>query len=338
MELPSVDAAKKVVESTARRGGGGLRVGRRTLHIGWAKEKEPEKEEPSPYTQPVQGGAMAGFVRAGTGNVKSEDKSGRPNGERASSADIVYERELVPPTSDSKILFIGGLPMAVAIVPLQPPSSDPTASTQPTGDPPSNDGANTNQDSSVETLVADLLNKICRGDEIKREVTGDESGGPATTDTNTDNNATTTTATFVVKVNRIPGKTFAFVEMDGYDSAMLVISKSIKENFRLLGKVLTIGWAKADPILHKVERSGYMPPPTEDSRVLFVGQLSVEESDENVLRVMIIDVTSDESSIVSIRRPKGKDYAFVEFSSASAAQSAMHLLCEEERGDTTTVL
>ena len=328
MELPSVDAATKVIESTSRRGGGGLRIGKRTLHIGWAKEKEAEKEAPSAYAPPGAAGAMSGFVRAGNGEI-GEDRKERSTGEKANSAEIVYERELIPPTSDSKVLFIGGLPMAVATVPLQqssdqpPPPSDSAPTSQPTEIPPSSDDPAITPANTVEMLVTDLLNKICRGDEIKKEDNSDESGS----------SIAELNSSFVVKVNRIPGKTFAFVEMDGYDSAMLVISKSIKENFRLLGRVLTIGWAKSDPNLHNLERSGYVPPPTADSRVLFVGQLSVEEADENALRALIRDVTSDESSIVAIRRPQGKDYAFVEFSSPSAAQSAMHLLCEQERGD-----
>ena len=362
VEFPSVELAKKVVEAAARRGGGGLKVGGRTLNVGWAKEKEAAPSAPSAYCPPSSQ-TLSGFVKAGSGEQAAAVASARPS-------EIVYERELVPPTADSKVLFIGGLPLAVAIVPLQalaaqavPLNGQSLSTPQDSGKPaepaaetslsavspadPSTDPAADSSDVpateaelgiegvSTEKLLVDILNGICRGEETASDhPPAAEAAEAASSASSAASTATSSEDSFVVKVNRIPGKTFAFVEMDSYESAMRVVSRSIKENFKLLGKVLTIGWAKGDPNLHDVVRSRYMPPPMSDSRVLFVGQLS-SEADDDAVRELLAGQGVGRADIVAIRRPAGKDYAFVELSSAELAHTTMRRLCEEERGKST---
>lgn len=314
VDFPSHDFARRLVEMVARKGGGGMPFQGRTLTVGWATEKGKE--------QPLTGSStvLSGFVRQGQGAVTG---GGNGNGNGAQSgestdADVyqvvefAHEREIIPPTSDSKVLFIGGLPLLAA---------RPSSGTATSDEELDATAAAAKQSEAIEVQLMALLNKICSGEES----TGDG-----------DNSSLSDGQQFVVKVNRVPGKTFAFVEMDGYDSAMKVISASIKANYRLFGKAITIGWSKGEASAQSYEKPRHTLPPAPDCKVIYVGNLPSDASEES-LEAWIQDAETVGQSqtrpveIVAIRRPEGKDFAFVEMKSPGQAQAVMRRLSSEER-------
>lgn len=98
------------------------------------------------------------------------------------------------------------------------------------------------------------------------------------------------------------GKLFAFVEFYSYEQAMAVITKSINERIVLDGNPLVIGWAKVPRLAQ--------PHPI-DCKVLFIGNIPKEATDK--------DVESICDGWISVRRPAGRDYAFIEFRSPEEA-------------------
>jgi RNA recognition motif-containing protein len=228
VDFETHEAAKKVIEASTRRG---FVIKGRTLTVGWAKEKEKAENFPT---------------------------------QSAVNEEYKYERELVPPTSDAKILFVGGLPSCVSVM-----SSEALSSSE-----------NSNNIDSIKSSLIELFE--CHD----------------------------------ITISRVVGKSYAFVEFDSYDTAMRIITKSINETLKLFGKPLTIGWAKASTLSANV-KSTVLQPPSSDSKVLFVGGLTSEVNETNLKSVF------NNFSITSIKRPEGKDFAFVEFSNSSQAQSAM---------------
>jgi len=87
------EAAKKVVESAARKG---LALNGRTLTVGWGKEKPPAA-------------AAAAAQELSQHQRETITPYAAASSERAEEADAQYERQLVPPSEDAKTLFIGGV-------------------------------------------------------------------------------------------------------------------------------------------------------------------------------------------------------------------------------------
>ncbi len=101
------------------------------------------------------------------------------------------------------------------------------------------------------------------------------------------------------------GKFFAFLEFVSFEKAMLVITKSINERIFLDENLLVIGWAKAPKVLPLI--------PT-NCKVLFIGNIPTDASQN--------DVESLCTGWSSIRRPIGREYAFMEFDGPDEALEA----------------
>lgn len=122
----------------------------------------------------------------------------------------------------------------------------------------------------------------------------------------------------IASVNKPPGKSYAFVEFESYDAAMAVITQSIAEPraLQLQSMPLIIGWAKGDAAGDGRSRGVIGEPPSASANVLFVGNLPTSATEEQVSALFT------DCRIISVKRPQGREYAFVEFSSPADAQRA----------------
>ena len=156
----------------------------------------------------------------------------------------------------------------------------------------------------------------------------------------------------LVSMHKSANKSYAFVEFDCYQSAMAVITRSLQQPPLVLnnGSPIMVGWSKENNL---VDASNALAsflltePPSDDSKVLFIGAIpsSISEQDISALFTTTSSIaapplppsstpsqsssssstlsSSSSSCVVSIRRPEGRDYAFVEFITAEAARKAM---------------
>lgn len=116
-----------------------------------------------------------------------------------------------------------------------------------------------------------------------------------------------------------PGKNFCFVEFETYTSAMEIITKSIHSTIQFKDKALIIGWSKAKNAASAILTEA----PTPQSKVLYFGNLhNISTSD--------LDSFLQLFGQVSIRKPDGKDYAFIDFPSNDVACEAMNKLIEND--------
>lgn len=245
VDFASHEAALKVLETSARRG---LVVSGKTLTVGWAKEK--------PGVSSSAGGI----------EVLRNDE------------DIVYERQLVPPTSTATVLFFGGLPTT-----LVPHASSPGVSL-------------TDSDKNGDVDFVKEFNDFLQIDSI-------------------------------IAVAKLAYKSYAYVQFQDYNDAMAIISKSINEKISMGGKALTIGWAKDDIDSMNLSTNNTnmitkQPYPT--ANVLFVGGIHRNVIDADVSAVFYSE------KVTSVKRPEGKDYAFVEFASPYEAQHAITRCSKQE--------
>jgi len=234
VEFVSHEAAKKCVEESARRG---LSIQGRTLTVGWGKEREPQNR--------THGGEQGGVYG--------------PGGDEHA----VIERQLVPPSEDSKTLFVAGLG-----------HFDPTAEVVVEG--------------SGLTPIHSALSKLFPG---------------------------------VVSVDQPKGKSYAFVEFENYDAAMAVITQSISEprSMVLQATPLVIGWAKGEHATGPGADRLLLEAPSATSKVLFVGHLPLTATSEQLTALFT------DCGTISVKRPEGRDYAFLEFANTNEAQKAMKL-------------
>jgi RNA recognition motif-containing protein len=129
----------------------------------------------------------------------------------------------------------------------------------------------------------------------------------------------------IVTVNKPPGKPYAFVDFEDYDAAMAVVTKSIAEPraYVLQGTPLIIGWAKGDAA-GEGRRCLVGEPPSATANVLFIGNLPASATEAQVTELFT------GCSIISVKRPQGRDYAFVEFTTPADAQRAAQQSHETE--------
>jgi RNA recognition motif-containing protein len=125
----------------------------------------------------------------------------------------------------------------------------------------------------------------------------------------------------VVSVNKPAGKSYAFVEFENYDAAMAVVTKSIQEprSLTLQGTALVIGWAKGDGASGESRSRLVLDPPSATSQVLFVGNIPADATEEQISGLF------PGCNITAVKRPQGREYAFVEFTTPADAQQAMSL-------------
>jgi RNA recognition motif-containing protein len=239
--------AKKVVDSAARMG---FSVNGRTLTVGWANVKVKEER-----VGPGGGGGMGG------GMVKLERQERQ-------------ERQLVPPSEDAKVLFVGGL-------------------LGPEGD-----------DANLQSMTSLLPG--------------------------------------LVTFHKVDKKAFGFAEFQDYAAAMAVVTRSIGQPLLFRGLPLSIGWAnqgeKKEPgngaltgaATWNVNGNGngssenygndrVMEPPSSAARVLFLGNVPADATEEDILKLF----ATDGSGLTSVKRPEGKPYAFLEFGVHAQAKEAM---------------
>eukprot|EP00598_Pedospumella_elongata_P007747 CAMPEP_0184985492 /NCGR_PEP_ID=MMETSP1098-20130426/14143_1 /TAXON_ID=89044 /ORGANISM="Spumella elongata, Strain CCAP 955/1" /LENGTH=898 /DNA_ID=CAMNT_0027509581 /DNA_START=8 /DNA_END=2704 /DNA_ORIENTATION=- len=125
----------------------------------------------------------------------------------------------------------------------------------------------------------------------------------------------------VVSVDQPKGKSYAFVEFESYEAAMAVVTQSINEPrvMVLQNTPLIIGWAKGDHGTGPGADRLLLEPPSATSKVLFIGNLPASATDEQLTALFA------ECGAISVKRPEGRDYAFLEFANTQEAQKAMKL-------------
>lgn len=130
----------------------------------------------------------------------------------------------------------------------------------------------------------------------------------------------------VVSVEKAAGKSYAFVEFENYEAAMAVVTKSIHEprSMVLQGAPLVIGWAKGDIHTPDGKMRLMLEPPSSTSQVLFVGNVPAAAPEEALTALFA------GCQVLTVRRPEGRDYAFVEFATPEEAQKGMALAASTE--------
>jgi hypothetical protein len=156
----------------------------------------------------------------------------------------VYDRELVPPSDDAKVLFIGGLPVHDNVVAIDittashyGPSSADETDTANSSDSNSDRGPIT-----IESSLTALLESLVRGVQV-------------------------------ISVTKVKGKSYAFAEFDSHLSAMALVTKSIKTSVELGERPLTIGWASVKHFAdtsHEEKAPLLLAPPSINAKVLFL--------------------------------------------------------------------
>lgn len=239
VDFVSHSAACDVVDQSTRRP---FRLDGRTLQVGWGNSG---------------------------GNDSKHNEQRREKTDEEKFAQLMNERQLVPPSEDARVLYIGNL-------------------------------ANVTEGNA--SLLEDLQT-IFEG---------------------------------VEEVQVVPGKSFAFVQFINFNYAMAVITRSLNENIKLQGRPLIIGWSKSGGSSSK--SSLLMEPPYPDCKVLFLGNVgeltSVAEITAALSQSVPLlgqangDSSQGEAGIVSIRKPSGRNYAFVEFDSNAAAATMLERITE----------
>jgi len=216
---------------------------------------------------------------------------------------------LIPPSEDAKVLFVGGLVNYRSLI-VQPTtiiSSSSSSSRSNDGGEEENSGVN------ISPLQLELL-ELMPG---------------------------------LVSMHKSANKSYAFVEFDCYQSAMAVMTRSLQQPPLVLnnGSPIMVGWSKENNL---VDASNALAsflltePPSDDSKVLFIGAIPSNISEQDISALFNTTTSSiaapsstlsqssssslsssSSSCVVSIRRPEGRDYAFVEFINAEAARKAM---------------
>jgi hypothetical protein len=127
---------------------------------------------------------------------------------------------------------------------------------------------------------------------------------------------------------------FAFVDFVDYAHAMAVITRSLNERVYLQGRVLVIGWTKhsakqpPQPLL-------LQEPPHPGCKVLYLGHVPTDVSSTQLQESLWTQLhwhlpQLETSSIVSVRKTVGRDYAFVDFADVHTARSAFEVINQSQ--------
>ena len=233
VEFEDHTVANKVVESSLRKS---FELNGRSLTVGWTS-KEVDSATTQRYASNVPG-----FISGSRNPMANTTKETH-----------TLNRDLNPPSADSKKLFIGGLP------------------------------ASDNNDVSTN---------------IKSMFSG------------------------VVDVVIVQGRNFAFVEFESFDLAKVVVDKSISDPINYIdGQPLTIGWASRDidgaDEGNKKRRYLELNQPTPLTKTLYIGGLATSITDKEIEGLFTA------KTVEFVRRPEGKDFAFIEFITPEGAVEAM---------------
>eukprot|EP01038_Epipyxis_sp_PR26KG_P007785 gene7785-10575_t len=250
VEFDSHNAAKHIIEMSSTRGIS-LPNSSYGLNIGWAKAKDSNNQ-----SLVVDHGMI--------------------------------ERNLIPPSSDAKILFVGGLPSLYNNISI---SSDDH-----------NNSLLDSMDDNKSMKLKSTLLSLFEGS---------------------------------TKVVKVTNKSYAFVEFDSYDNAMSIMHKTLNNDgigipYAIDGKPLLIGWALPNSS-NGMNDKRILTPPSRDSKVLFIGGLSDNITNDDIMNIFTINNNNEviiPKNIVSIQRPVGKDFAFIEFINHVEALNVMNFISE----------
>lgn len=122
----------------------------------------------------------------------------------------------------------------------------------------------------------------------------------------------------VVDVILVAGRNFAFVEFESFDLAKEVVEKSTKDAITYIdGQKLNIGWASNDDDNSKKRRYLELNQPTPQTKTLYIGGLASNVTDKEIEELFA------SKTVEFVRRPEGKDFAFIEFVTPEGAVEAM---------------
>ena len=151
-------------------------------------------------------------------------------------------------------------------------------------------------------------------------------GGLPISDKAADNNDVVTTIknmfSGVIDVITVQGRNFSFVEFESFDMAKAVVDKSVKDTINYInGQPLTIGWAtrEIDDVDDNNKKRRYLElnQPTPLTKTLYIGGLALSVTDKEIEGLFAA------KTVEFVRRPDGKDFAFIEFITPDGAIEAM---------------
>lgn len=119
-------------------------------------------------------------------------------------------------------------------------------------------------------------------------------------------------------VSKQDGKSFAFVSFDSHASAVAVLGAA--DSFGYRGRALTMNWAKgrSDTEAHPLTSA-----PSSDHKLVFFGGVPHVATTKDILDVL--DIVVQDKDVTSVRRPEGKTFLFIEFSSYAIASKVIEL-------------
>lgn len=161
----------------------------------------------------------------------------------------------------------------------------------------------------------------------------------------------------VASLRVVPGKAFAFVEFESHEAALAAVKRFKDIPLTLQGPAREVGdnqqsstayevsvsWAKEStrPAPTALPQSASLlsghpreppsrEPPSDSSSCLFVGGVPKTADEASILSVFRVYVGGEDGlSLPTIRRPEGKAYAFIDFSSHALAVRALASAPEE---------
>ncbi|RYG94360.1 hypothetical protein EON65_57605 [archaeon] len=114
-------------------------------------------------------------------------------------------------------------------------------------------------------------------------------------------------------------RNYGFIEFENYNSAMKALSLSLSKQLYVArgagskGRPIVVGWSKHSSGLSA--RAAH--PPSADSQVLYVGNLAAAVTPQELEQIW------SDVKVKELRRPEGRDYAFIQFSTPDDAMYAM---------------
>jgi RNA recognition motif-containing protein len=127
---------------------------------------------------------------------------------------------------------------------------------------------------------------------------------------------------------------YVFVDCDSYATAMAIVTRSLQETILCEGQPLVIGWSMGSQYHHlqqqqQQQQLSLPPPPSRDCKVLFLGGIAAETTTHDV-EALVASTANAASEVVAVRRPEGRDYAFVEFTKPAAAVACGETLVDSQ--------
>lgn len=121
---------------------------------------------------------------------------------------------------------------------------------------------------------------------------------------------------FSIKRPKDVKSNYLFIDFKSHQDAVNVINESSDKPFIIQGKTINIGWANQSSSNDNSNRDSLVKMPSNvDCKTLFVG--NIPDTTTN------IDLTTLFPDSVSIYRPEGKNFAFIEFSTPEFARQVM---------------